>query len=232
MAVGPRDERRGMGAVLPLDKWAPATASGSARQRQPAALQAVEAGWAAHDGGDAAVLVASVGAAVACTLLALLRPGDHLVASAGEGGPWDFLVHELPGLGMTATVLPSDVPDGDARAWRRAVRSGTRVLLVPCPAAPDACAALLKGPRQLARETGVALVALASSGAARPLALGADVAIRPVASEPGEPCAAVVCAPQALADEVRLKVARWGVGPSVALVAAVARVSPAPLSPA
>lgn len=218
-------ERRGGSPVLPLDKPERTPGPAEGAFRVPPAQAVLEARLAARDGAEAAALVASAAGALACTLLALLRPGDHLVAAEGQDGARQaFLMEELSALGMAATVITVD----DARGWRRALRGTTRVLLVPCPDAEDAMDDRLRAPRLLAREAGVALVAVVAERGGNPLAHGADVVVRALGGAGDETWPAVVCAPAPLADDVRLKARRWGLAPAAAMVTAVASA----LSPA
>lgn len=206
-------DRRHADRVVALDKPAALPPHGGSAPPGPERLRALEAWLAGRDGAEGAAVVASGAAALACALLALLRPGDHLVAAdLPEGHARDFLAHELPALGMEADLVPA----GDARAWRRARRPTTRVLLVECPAEDADTERLLRTPRVLAREGGVVLVALVPGDGGRPLALGADVVVRtttaPGGSEGGEGLG-VVCGAEAVVEEVRLKAVRWGMRP-------------------
>jgi hypothetical protein len=212
-------DRRRAERVVPLDKPARPVPPGPPAHPVPHPQQAVEAALAAREGTEAAVLLASEAAAVACTLLALLRQGDHVVADqAAAGAAQEFLAHELPLLGVATTL----VPPGDARAWRQALRPTTRLLVVTCPEGADA-ERRLGTPRVLARDGGVVLVAIAAqeSWGALP-SLGADVVIRPLPTGTGGEAAGLVGGAEAVVDEVRLKALRWGTPASAATVRAVA----------
>lgn len=215
-------ERRDSHAVLPLDK----PTAGRPDDTPPAsasALDALEADLATDDGAEDAVLLASTAGALACLVLTLLRPGDHVVAADGlDDASLAFLAQELPVLGMTATCLAADAP----RGWRRAMQGTTRALLVPCPEHAQAGEAALHAPRLLAREAGVVLVALVTPGGGRPLAQGADAVIRTLTAAGTHGAPAAVCAPQPLCEELRLRARRWGLAPSAALVEAVAARRP------
>ena len=61
---------------------------------------------AALEGSEAAVLLASGQGATACALLALLRPGDHLLASAWiYGGTQRLFSQEFATLGINVSLL-------------------------------------------------------------------------------------------------------------------------------
>ena len=205
--------------VVPLDKPARPVPPGPPAHPVPLPQQAVEAALAAREGTEAAILLASDAAAVACTLLALLRQGDHVIADEAAAGPGqEFLAHELPLLGVATTV----VPPGDARAWRQALRPTTRLLVVTCPDSADAERRLVT-PRVLARDSGVVLVAVAVQGGWGVLpSLGADVVVRALPAGASGESAGLVGGAEAVVDEVRLKALRWGATASAATVRAAA----------
>jgi hypothetical protein len=212
-------DRRRAERVVPLDKPARPLPPGPPAHPVPLPQQAVEAALAAREGTEAAILLASEAAALACTLLAMVRQGDHVIADEAAAGPaQEFLTHELPLLGVATTL----VPPGDARAWRQALRPTTRLLVVTCPDGADAERRLVT-PRVLARDSGVVLVAVGAPGHAGALAsLGADVVVRPLPAGPADAWAGLVGGAEAVVDEVRLKALRWGTTASAATVRAVA----------
>lgn len=82
---------------------------------------------AALEGGEAGLATSSGMAAIATTLLALLRPGDHLLAlDACYGGTRDFLVEHAGDLGWECTF----VDPVEKATWEAARRETTRVFLV------------------------------------------------------------------------------------------------------
>ena len=82
---------------------------------------------AALDGGIAAVATASGMAAIATTLLTLLRTGDHIVASSSlYGGTYNLLNVTLPRHGITTTF----VDPSDAENFDKAVQENTRVIFI------------------------------------------------------------------------------------------------------
>jgi O-acetylhomoserine (thiol)-lyase len=85
--------------------------------------EVVQRRLAVLEGADAGVLLASGMGATACALLALLRPGDHLVASnLLYGGTHRLLSQEFAALGIGVTL----VDPFETRAWRRRLRKETR----------------------------------------------------------------------------------------------------------
>ena len=60
---------------------------------------------AAIEGAEQSLLLASGQGATACALLALLRPGDHLLASQQVyGGTYRLLAEELPAMGCRSST--------------------------------------------------------------------------------------------------------------------------------
>lgn len=82
---------------------------------------------AALEGGEAALATSSGMAAITTTLLAFLRPGDHLVAlDALYGGTHGFLRETAPRLGWDCSFVQPTDPDG----FLQACTERTRVFLV------------------------------------------------------------------------------------------------------
>jgi methionine-gamma-lyase len=88
-------------------------------------VDALNSAVAELEGGDAAFAFASGMAAITSSLSALVRPGDHVVASAFlYGGAYHFLSKFLPSLGTGVTF----VDPFDRRALERGFRKNTRVV--------------------------------------------------------------------------------------------------------
>jgi len=82
---------------------------------------------AALEGGEAALVTGSGMAAISATLLSLLSHGDHLISHRSlYGGTHDFIVRDLPRLGIEHTMIDAD----DMEALERAVRPTTRAVYV------------------------------------------------------------------------------------------------------
>ena len=80
---------------------------------------------ASLEGGIAAVATSSGSAALATTLLTLLKTGDHIVASNSlYGGTWNLLNVTLPRYGITTTFVDPDDPSN----FSKAVKDNTRVI--------------------------------------------------------------------------------------------------------
>lgn len=132
---------------------------------------------AALEGMEAALALGSGMAATSMSLLALLRTGDHVVASRFlYGATRRFLEEELPNRGVRTTLVD---PQG-GREWREAIRPTTRVLFLEIPVNPTL---RLFDPRpmaRLAKAKGISLVVdatFASPFNLRPVDWGADVVI-------------------------------------------------------
>lgn len=171
---------------------------------------------AALEGTEAALVLSSGMAATACTMLALLRPGDHLVASTWlYGGTHRFLGQELPAMGVEVTFIDPT----ETRGWRRAMRRNTRVLFLESPVNPTTRVVDLRPARMLAQEHGVALVVdstFATPINCRPVEHGADVVIHSATkflNGHHDVLAGVVCGAEAVIEEVRAKMATWGQAP-------------------
>lgn len=171
---------------------------------------------AALEGTEAALVLASGMAATTCTMLALLRAGDHIVASSWlYGGTKQFLEKELPAMGIEVSFIDPV----ETRAWRRAMRRNTRVLFLESPVNPTTRVIDLRPARTLAQEHGVALVVdstFATPINCRPVEHGADVVIHSATKYLNghhDVLAGVVCGSDALIDEVRVKMSVWGPAP-------------------
>ena len=82
---------------------------------------------AALEGGIAAVVTASGTAAIATSLLTLLRAGDHIVASSSlYGGTYNLLNVKLPRHGITTTFVDPSNPDN----FKAAAQENTRVFFI------------------------------------------------------------------------------------------------------
>ena len=171
---------------------------------------------AAIEGSEAAVLLASGMGATACGLLALLRPGDHIVASTWiYGGTRALLQEEFAPLGIDVTL----VNPLETRVWRKAIRKHTRVIFLESPVNPTCRVLDLKAISLVTRQAGIALVVdstFASPVNLRPLEHGADVVIHSATkflNGHHDVLGGVVCGTTPYIDEVRRKMTLWGQAP-------------------
>jgi cystathionine beta-lyase/cystathionine gamma-synthase len=171
---------------------------------------------ASLEGAEAAVCLSSGMGATACAMLALLRPGDHLLSSAWiYGGTHRLFTEELPKLGIEVTFI--DPMDG--RSWRQALRPTTRALFVETPVNPTCRVLDLHPLSVLAHESGIALVVdstFASPVNLRPLEHGADIVIASTTKYLNghhDMLGGAVFGTQAYIDEVTQKMMVWGQAP-------------------
>lgn len=171
---------------------------------------------ASLEGSEAALILGSGMGALACGMLALLRPGDHLLASEWiYGGARRLFAEEFPRLGISVTMVD---PAG-SREWRRHLRRETRALFLESPSNP-ACRVIDMVPlRRLAGGEGVALVVdstFASPINFRPLEHGADVVIHSATkylNGHNDVLGGVVLGTASYVEEVRQKMMVWGQAP-------------------
>ena len=133
--------------------------------------------YALLEGAEEALFVASGMGATALAHLAVLRPGDHLIASAWiYGGTRKLFDEELGRLGIEVTYVEPDQP----RNWRASVRRTTRAIFIETPTNPLMRVLDVEAVAQAAREHGLALLVdatFASPVNFRPIEHGADVVI-------------------------------------------------------
>lgn len=129
---------------------------------------------AALEGAEAALVTGSGMAAIAMSLLALLRSGEHIVAQAElYGGTLKLLRDELPRLGIETSFVEDD-------EWRDALREETRVLLLELPSNPTLRVRDIGALVTLARERNLHVLVDATFATPvnfRPLEHGADVVV-------------------------------------------------------
>ena len=168
------------------------------------------------EGAEAALALASGMGATACAMLALLRPGDHLLTSSWiYGGTRRLFFEELAGLGVEVTAIDPT----DARGWRREVRKATRAVFVESPVNPTCRVLDLRNVAQMAKELGLALVVdstFASPVNFRPLEHGADVVIASTTkflNGHHDVLGGAVMGTASYIEEVRRKMVVWGQAP-------------------
>jgi len=88
---------------------------------------ALHAKLAALENAEAALVAASGMAAITTALLAILRPGGHVLAQSSlYGGTYDFLTRELPGFGLSHDFIDPARPE----TWAAKLRPQTRAIYV------------------------------------------------------------------------------------------------------
>ena len=168
------------------------------------------------EGSEAALVLSSGMGATSCAMLALLRPGDHMVASSWlYGGTRELFEKEFPMLGIDVSF----VDPTETRTWRRSLRPTTRALFLESPVNPTTRVIDLAPLRALSQEHGLAFVVdstFASPMNFRALEHGADVVIHSgtkYLNGHHDSMSGVVCGTQSVIDEVREKMMRWGQAP-------------------
>ncbi|MDP9190075.1 MAG: aminotransferase class I/II-fold pyridoxal phosphate-dependent enzyme [Acidobacteriota bacterium] len=140
-------------------------------------VQALETCVADLEGGCGAVATATGMAAVSVVFLALLRQGDHVVATHPlYGTSRDLLTRCFTRFGVTATFVPAV----DSAALAAAIRPETRLVYVETPANPTLDLVDLAAAAAAARGAGIPLVVdntFAGPHLQRPFEWGADVVL-------------------------------------------------------
>lgn len=132
---------------------------------------------ASLEGGIAAVVTASGTAAIFTALLAILKTGDHIVASSSlYGGTFNLFNSTLPRLGITTTFVdPSDVVN-----FTKAATANTKLFFVESLGNPKLDVLDLKAISVEAKALKVPLVVdntVASPALLRPIEHGADIVV-------------------------------------------------------
>jgi cystathionine beta-lyase/cystathionine gamma-synthase len=168
------------------------------------------------EGAEAALVLGSGMGATACGMLALLRPGDHLLSSGWiYGGTHRLFTAEFKAMGIAVTLVDPMKP----RSWRTHLRKETRAIFVETPVNPSCRVLDLEPISHLARDAGLALVVdstFASPVNFRPLEHGADVAIHSATKYLNghhDVLAGAVMGSAAYIEEVRQKMIVWGQAP-------------------
>ncbi|MEZ4456169.1 MAG: PLP-dependent aspartate aminotransferase family protein [Gemmatimonadales bacterium] len=165
------------------------------------------------EGAEAAVFLASGMAATAMAHLAVLRPGDHLLASKWiYGGTQRLFEEEFGRFGISVTYVDPAQP----RAWRRGVKKTTRAIFFESPTNPMMRVVDPVPVASIAKEFGLALLVdstFASPINFRPIEHGADVVITSgtkYLNGHSDVTAGAVAGTQSVVDEV-IRLSRvWG----------------------
>lgn len=140
-------------------------------------VQALEHCVAELEGGCGAIGTATGMAAVSTVLLAMLKKGDHVVATHPLYGPSSILLEKhLSRFGVSSTFVAS----ADAEGLAAAIRPETRLVFVETPANPTVDLVDLEFAASVARTAGVPLAVdntFAGPWLQRPLEMGADVVL-------------------------------------------------------
>lgn len=140
-------------------------------------VRAFEERLAVLEGGEKCVATASGMVAILSTCLALLKGGDHIVASRNIFGATVLLFNNFLG---KFGVETSYVPLADYDAWEKAIRPNTKLLFLETPSNPLMEIADIAQLAELARKRGCLLVVdnvFCTPVQQQPLKLGADIVI-------------------------------------------------------
>ena len=133
--------------------------------------------YALLEGAEDAVFLSSGMGATALAHLAVLRPGDHLLASRWiYGGTRQLFEQEFDRFGIAVSYVDPEQP----RVWRKSIKKNTRALFLETPVNPTIRVLDVAPVAAIAKEFGLAFLVdstFASPINLRPLEHGADVVI-------------------------------------------------------
>lgn len=160
---------------------------------------------AALEGAEAAVATASGMSAILSTAMALLKAGDHVVASASLfGATVQLFQNILARFGIEASFVPPTEP----AAWEAAVRPNTRLFFLETPSNPLTEVADIGALAAIAHDRGILVVVdncFCTPALQQPLKLGADLVIHSATKYldgQGRVLGGAVCGRKALTEEV------------------------------
>ncbi|MGB0779320.1 MAG: O-acetylhomoserine aminocarboxypropyltransferase/cysteine synthase family protein [Flavobacteriaceae bacterium] len=132
---------------------------------------------AALEGGAAAVVTASGTAAIATTLMVLLKTGDHIVASNSlYGGTYNLLANTLSRFGITITFVDPAHPE----SFSKAIQSNTRAIFAESLGNPKLDVIDLKAISKVARDEKIPFIVdntVATPALLNPIEHGANIVI-------------------------------------------------------
>ena len=132
---------------------------------------------ASLEGGIAAVATSSGSAALATTLLTLLKTGDHIVSSNSlYGGTYNLLNVTLPRYGITTTFVDPDDPSN----FSKAIEKNTRAIYVESIGNPKLDVLDIKSISSVAKKSNLPLIVdntVATPYLLKPINYGADIVI-------------------------------------------------------
>lgn len=132
---------------------------------------------AAMEGAASCVATGSGMAAILSTCMALMKAGDHIVCSDSVFGSTIGLLNRyMMKFGVEVTYVRPD----DNEAWRRAIKSNTRLFFVETPSNPMSVLVDIRAVADIAHERGVLFVVdncFCTPALQKPFELGADLVI-------------------------------------------------------
>ena len=160
---------------------------------------------AALEGAEACIGTATGMAAIASTVMGLLKQGDHIVSSRSVFGT---VVPLLDQICARFGVTTSWVDPGSLDAWRAAIKPNTRLLFCETPSNPLAEICDIAGLAALAKQAKAILAVdncLLTPALQRPIEFGADLVIHSATKfldGQGRVLAGAVCGRKALVDQI------------------------------
>lgn len=160
---------------------------------------------AALEGAEACIATASGMSAILTTIMALLKSGDHIVASQSIfGATQQMLGNILPKFGIETTFVTGSEP----AAFRAALRPNTKLLFIETPSNPLMTIFDIAALAEVAHGGGALLAVnncFCTPALQRPLALGADLVIHSATKYldgQGRVLGGAVCADKTLGEEI------------------------------
>ena len=176
-------------------------------------VAAFQARVAQLEQGEAGLATSTGMAAINAIFLALLKTGDHLIASKSLFGTTIGLLNNiLPRFGIEVTL----VSQTDITEWQAAIRPNTRMLFVETPSNPLNELADITKLAEIAHNNQALLVvdnSFLSPALQQPLRLGADLSVQSATKAidgQGRVMGGVICGSAALINEVFLHVRTTG----------------------
>lgn len=140
-------------------------------------VDAFERKLAALEGADACVATSSGMAAIFATIMALLKSGDHIIASRNMFGTSIVLLNTI----VAKFNIAIDFVDlSDLSQWQNAITPKTRLFLLETPSNPLCEVVDIKALSKISRASNILLAvdnAILSPALQTPIALGADIVI-------------------------------------------------------
>lgn len=168
-------------------------------------VTAMQTRLAALEGGEACVATASGMAAILSMVMALLKAGDHVVASRGLfGSTQQLFSNVLSKFGIETSFVAAT----DLAGYRAAVRPDTRLFFVETPSNPLTELVDIAAVAEIAHQAGALLAVdncFCSPALQRPLEFGADLVIHSATKYldgQGRVLGGAVVGPKALTEEV------------------------------
>jgi cystathionine beta-lyase/cystathionine gamma-synthase len=165
------------------------------------------------EGAEAALFVASGMGATALAHLAILNPGDHLLASAWiYGGTRRLFDREFARIGIDVTYVQPSEP----RGWKNGLRENTRAIFLETPTNPLMRVVDVEPIAILCHTEGIALLVdstFASPLNFRPLEHGADVVIHSATkylNGHSDVIAGAIAGSEEMVEEARRLMQVWG----------------------